>query len=71
MIRSEKRGEKLNRKICTSVGSDKGDLNEEKTYSIKGKVRKVPKQTWVYSVSSRRQEGIMMKKMVANISKCD
>lgn len=47
-------------------------LNGEKLYSIMKKAKlKFAKQTWVYSIPSRRQEGIMMKKKEEKDSKCE
>ena len=57
----------------TDVGSDKRNFEwEKKLYSIMKKVRlKFAKQTWVCSIPSRRQEGIMMKKKIEKDSKSE
>lgn len=55
-------------KYTLKLGIWLGDTEwEKKLYSIMKKVIKVVKQTWVYSIPSRRKEGIMMKKIVENL----
>ena len=58
--------------FSTDVGSDKTNFEWGKLYSIMKKVRlKFAKQTWVCSIPSRRQEGIMMKKKIEKDSKSE